>query len=44
MVETYLTNNSQFMVSMVVSSDKRADSKVIERIFKESFLVSILIN
>ncbi|MBG9773925.1 hypothetical protein [Brevibacillus laterosporus] len=38
MVETYLTNNSQFMVSMIVSSDKRGDSKVIDPVIHEDIV------
>ncbi|MCR8980897.1 hypothetical protein [Brevibacillus laterosporus] len=38
MVDTYLTNNSQFMVSMIVSSDKRGDSKVIDPVIREDIV------
>ncbi|MGG0797254.1 hypothetical protein ABE137_25255 [Brevibacillus laterosporus] len=33
-----MTNNSQFMVSMIVSSDKRGDSKVIDPVIHEDIV------
>ncbi|QDX93423.1 hypothetical protein EEL32_24490 [Brevibacillus laterosporus] len=38
MVDIYLTNNSLFMVSMIVSSDKNGESKVVDPFIREDIV------
>ncbi|QOS99946.1 hypothetical protein JNUCC42_04100 [Brevibacterium sp. JNUCC-42] len=38
MIDIYLNNNSLFMVSMIVSSDKKGDSKVVDPVIREDII------